>query len=116
MAASQQISRLAPYARRLLDDDYVQDEFDRLFTNLRDGSRRARGKNAAQAATDRHLRNQLTAVLAAAAHIGRALNETEPKPSKRHRLRTLTLTVAVAAAAFVGYRGLTAEGSVRRDG
>jgi hypothetical protein len=116
MPASQQISRLAPYARRLLDDDYVQDEFDRLLTSVRDGSRRARGKSAAQAATDRQLRNQLTAALAAAGHIARNLNEPAPRPRKRHRARHLTLTLAIAGAVLMCYRQLTAEGSVQRDG
>jgi hypothetical protein len=114
MPATEQISRLAPYARRLLDDDYVQDEFDRLFTNLRDGSQRARRQGAAQAATDRQLRNQATAALAAATHIVRALNQPEPAP-KRHRVRRLVLVATVAGAATVGYRQLTAKGSVQRD-
>jgi hypothetical protein len=115
MPASEQISRLAPYARRLLDDDSLQEQFDRLFTNLRDGSQRARRKGAAEAATDRKLRTQLTAALAAAGHIARALNEPEPKPSKRHGIRTLTLTVALAGAAFVGYRQLSSEDSAWAD-
>jgi hypothetical protein len=116
MAASEQISRLTPYARRLLDDDSLQDEFDRLFTNLRDGSQRARRKGAAEAATDRKLRNQFAAALSAAGHIAQALNQPQPKPAKRHRVRTLTLTVAVAGAAFVGYRQLTSESAAQPDG
>jgi hypothetical protein len=116
MPASDQISRVAPYARRLLDDDYVKDELDRLFTNVRDGSQRVRRKGPAQAATDRQLRSQVTAGLAAAAHIVGALKEAEPEPPKRHRLRTLTLTVVVAGAAYAGYRQVTAEGSVQQDG
>jgi hypothetical protein len=116
MLVSEQISRVAPYARQLLDNSYVQDELDRLFTNLRDGSQRARRKGAAQAATDRQLREQLTAAVAAAAHVVAALKEPEPEPPKRHRLRTLTLTVAIAGAAYAGYRQVTAEGSVQQDG
>jgi hypothetical protein len=116
MAASEQISRVAPYARRLLDDDYVQDEVDRLFTHLRDSSRRARRTGPTQAATDRRLRNQLTAALAAAAHIARALHEPEPEPPKRHGVRRTVLFATVAGAATVGYRQLTAKGSVQRDG
>jgi hypothetical protein len=115
MPVSQQISRLAPYAQRLLDDDYVQDELDRLFTNVRNGSRRAHGKSVAQAAADRRLRNQLTAALAAAGHIVRALNEPVPEPPKRHRFRSLTLALVAGGAAYVGYRQLTAKGSVQRD-
>jgi hypothetical protein len=115
MPASDQISRLAPYARQLLDDHYVQDELERLFTNLRDGSQRARRQGAAQAATDRQLRNQAAAALTAVTHIVRALNAPEPDPPKRHRLRSLALTVVVAGAAYAGYRQLTAEGSVQHD-
>jgi hypothetical protein len=115
MPASEQISRLAPYARQLLDDDYVKDELDRLFTNVRDGSQRVRRAGPAQAATDRQLRNQVTAALAAAAHIVGALKEPEPELPKRHRLRTLTLTVAVVGGAYAGYRQLTAEGSVQNS-
>jgi hypothetical protein len=116
MPASEQITRLAPYARQLLDDDYVKDELDRLFTNVRDGSQRVRRKGAAQAATDQQLRNQVTAALAAATHIIGALRETEPEPPKRHRLRTLTLTAVAVGATYAGYRQLTAEGSVQPDG
>jgi hypothetical protein len=116
MAVSEQISRLTPYAQRLLDDDSLQDEFDRLFTNLRDGSQRARRKGATQAATDRQFRNQITAALAAAGHIAQALNQPKPKPVKRHRIRALTLTVAVAGGAFVGYRQLTSGDAAQADG
>jgi hypothetical protein len=110
MPASEQISRVAPYAQRLLDDDYLQDEFGRLFTNLRDGSRRVRKTGPAQATTDRQLRNQFAAALAAATHIGRALKQPEPEPPKGHRLRTLALTVVIAGGAYAGYRQLTASG------
>ncbi|MFZ0385683.1 MAG: hypothetical protein WAL22_08470 [Solirubrobacteraceae bacterium] len=116
MPASEHLSRVAPYARRLLDDDYVQDELDRLFANLRDGSQRARRKGPAEAATDRQLRNQLAAALAAAGHVARAMNDPEPEPPKRHRVRRVLLVAAIAGAGAVGYRQLTAEGSVRRDG
>ena len=78
MPASEQISRLAPYARQLLDDDYVKDELDRLFSNVRDGSQRVRRTGPAQAATDQQLRNQVTAALAAAAHVIGALRASSP--------------------------------------
>jgi hypothetical protein len=44
----------------------------------------------------------------------RALNQPEPAP-KRHRVRRLVLAATVAGAATVGYRQLTAKGSVQRD-
>jgi hypothetical protein len=116
MAVSEQISRLTPYVQRLLEDEYLQDEFGQLFTNLRDGSRRARRKGPAQAATDRRLRNQLSAALAAATHIGRVLKQPEPEPPKRHRVRRVVLATVVVGVATVGYRQLTAHGSVHGDG
>jgi hypothetical protein len=115
MSASEQISRLTPYAQRLLDDEDVQAEFGRLVRNLRDGSRRARRTGPAQATTDRKLRSQLSAALAAATHIGRALQEPAPPP-KRHVLRRVVIVTAVAGAATVGYRQLTADRSVPADG
>jgi hypothetical protein len=116
MAASEQLSRLAPYARQVLDDSYVQDELDRLFTNLRDGSRRARREGPAEAATDPKLRGQLSAALAAATHIARALNEPEPVAPKRNRVRRIVLVTVVAGAAAVGYRQLTDSGTVQGSG
>jgi hypothetical protein len=115
MAASEQISRLTPYAQRLLDDDYLQDEIGRLFTNLRDGSRRVQRTGPAQATTDRQLRKQLAAALAAATHIRRALREPEPPP-QRHLVRRVVVIAAVAGAATIGYRQLAAEGPVQSDG
>ncbi len=115
MAVSDQISRLTPYAERLLDDDSLQEEFGRLFTNLRDGARRAQRTGPAQAATDPKLRNQLSAAIAAATHIGRALQEPEPPP-KRHLVRRVLVVAAVAGAATVGYRQLTADGTAPGDG
>jgi hypothetical protein len=115
MAPSQRLADLAPYARRLFEDDYVQDELDRLFKSVRDGSRRFRRKSAAEAATDPELRAKVMAALAAAAHIARALNEAPSTPPKRHRLRRLVLVIAVSGAAVAGYRQLTVAGSVKRD-
>jgi hypothetical protein len=109
MTVSQQLSTVAPYTRRLLDDDHVQDEFDRLFENVRDGSRRLRRKGPAEAATDPELRTNLSAAIAAAVHIARALNEPEPPP-KRHRIRRTVIAVAAGGAAVAGYRRLTAGG------
>jgi hypothetical protein len=114
MDASEQISRLTPYTQRLLEDDYLQDEIGRLFTNLRDGSRRVKRKGPAQATTDRQLRQQLAAALAAATQIGRALKQPEPPP-KRHLVRRIVVVAAVAGVATIGYRQLTAEGPVRSD-
>ncbi len=105
MDASQQLSRLAPYARRLLDDDALQDQFDRAYVNLRDGTKRARGKGAKQAVGDRKTRRQLGAAAAAATQIVRALRE--PEPPKRHLGRRILVLSGIAGGAVVGYRQLT---------
>jgi hypothetical protein len=115
MPVSEQISRVTPYAQRLLEDDYLQDEIGRLFTSLRDGSRRVRRTGPAQATTDRKLRAQLSAAVTAATHIGRALKEPEPPP-KRHLVRRVVIVAAVAGAATVGYRQLAADGEAPGDG
>lgn len=116
MAVSEQVSRLAPYAQQLLDDDYVQDELGRLFTNLREGSRRARREGPARATTDKKLASQLSAALVAATHIGRALQQPDPEPPKTHRVRRVVFVAAAAGAATVGYRQLTANRSVSGGG
>lgn len=102
MSASDQISRLGPYAVRMLDDDAVRDQFDRAFSNLRDGSRRARSKGAKKAVADRKTRRQLSAAAMAATQIVRALKE--PEPPKRHLGRRALGLSVVAGGAVIGYR------------
>ena len=105
MPASEQLSRLAPYANRLLNDDAVQDQLDRAFSNLRGGSKRARGKGAKKAVSDRKTRRQLSAAVMATTQIVRALRE--PPPPKRHLGRRLAVVSLIAGGAMVGYRRLS---------
>jgi hypothetical protein len=113
MPASDQLSRLAPYAQRLLDDDAVQGQIDRAFSNLRSGAKRARGKGPKQAASDRKTRRQLTAAAVATTQIVRALRE--PSPPKRHRGRRVAALSLLAGAAVVGYRQLSAATPKSQD-
>jgi hypothetical protein len=106
MPASERLSRLAPYARRLLDDDMVQNQIDRAISNLRGGTRRARGKGAKKAVSDRKTRRQFSAAAAATTQIVRALRE--PPPPKRHLARRVAALSLLAAGATVGYRRLSA--------
>ena len=107
MPASERLSRLAPYAERLLDDDGVQDQIDRAFSNLRSATRRARGQGAKQAVNDRKTWRQLGAATIAGTEIVRALRE--PPPRKRHRGRRLAVLSLLAGAAVLSYRQLEAS-------
>jgi hypothetical protein len=114
MPASEQLSRLAPYAIPLLDDDAVQDQLDRLYSNLRDGIGRARGKGAKKAVGDRRTRRKLGAAAAAATQIARRLRE--PEPPKRHLGRRLAVLSVVAGGAMIGYRRLSSSTPRSPDG
>jgi hypothetical protein len=105
MPASEQLSRLTPYARRLLNDDAVQDQLDRAFSNFRDGSKRARSKGAKKAVSDRKTRRQLSAAAMATTQIVRALRE--PPPPERHLGRRLAVVSLIAGGAAIGYRRLS---------
>jgi hypothetical protein len=113
MPASEQLSRLAPYAKRLLDDDAVQDQFDRAFSNLRSGTRRARGKGAKKAVSDRKTRRQLSAAAVATTQIVRAVRQ--PPPPERHLARRFVAISLLAAGATVGYRRLSAATPASAD-
>lgn len=114
MPASEQLSRLAPYAQRLLDDDAVQDELDRAFSHLRSGAGRVRRRGAKNAVSDRQTRRQLSAAAIAIIQIVRALRE--PRPSRRRRGRQLAMLSALAGAAAVGYRRRSATTPGATDG
>lgn len=106
MPASEHLSRLAPYTKGLLDDDMVQNQIDRAFSNLRSGTKRARVKGAKKAVSDRKTRRQFSAAAVAATQIVRALRQ--PPPPKRHLARRLAVISLLAAGATVGYRRLSA--------
>jgi hypothetical protein len=96
MAATDQLSRLTPYARRLLEDEYIQAELGAALTELRRSSRRAKGRSASAALNDRRLRGQLRDAAGSLGHVVRALQDP---PAKRHPIRrALLLTVAAGGA------------------
>ena len=114
MSASDQMTRLGPYVSRVLDDDAVRDQFDRAFSNLRDGSRRARSKGARKAVADPRTRRQLTAAATAATQIVRALRE--PEPPKRHLGRRAVGLSILAGGAVIGYRRFAGPSPETSDG
>ncbi len=113
MPVSENLSRLAPYAKRLLDDDMVQNQIDRAFSDLRSGTKRARGKGAKKAVSDRKTRRQFRAAAVATTQIARALRQ--PPPPKRHPARRLAAISVLAAGATVAYRRLSAATPASRD-
>jgi hypothetical protein len=102
MSVSNQAGRLAPYLRRLLGDDYVQEQIRQLVTGLRQGSRRVKRKGAKKAGSDKRVRRHFAAAGTAAGRLARALRE--PEPPKRHPIRRGLGVATVAGAAAAIYR------------
>jgi hypothetical protein len=102
MGASAQLSRLAPYAGRLLEDDAVQQQLDRALANLRSGSRRARRQGARKAARDPRTRHKLSAAATAGLQVARAMRE--PPPAPRHTGRRIVVLSLLAGAGTIVYR------------
>ena len=102
MDNTKQLARLRPYAARLLEDDYVQDQIATAVNSLRAGQRRARGKSARSAAGDRRLRQQLATAAAASGEVLRIMRE--PQRPTRHPVRRVFVGVALAAGAAVAWR------------
>ncbi len=107
MTAADQLSRAVPYLRRLLNDDYIQEQVRQALTDLRRSSRRAKGRNASQALNDQKLRNQLRDAVKSLTNAGRALNE--PPPSQHPVRRVLMVTVPAAVAALAWQRRSTSK-------
>jgi hypothetical protein len=103
MTATDRLSRITPYVARLLEDEYVQEQFSEALTGLRRSSRRAKGRSASEALGDRRLRAQLRDAAGSMTEAVRALKQ--PPPAERHLLRRgLVLTMAAGAAALAWQR------------
>ena len=88
MNARGAVVQIAPYVRRLLDDEHVQDEVRELILDARRGAARAQRVGPERAMTDKRLRRHMAAGATAATQIYKAFNE--PKPPKRRRLNPKT--------------------------
>lgn len=103
MSATDQLSRVTPYVSRLLEDQYVQDQLGAAFTNLVQGSQRARRKGPKQAVQDRKLHRQLRDAVVALTAAVEALQK--PRPRKRRFLKgALLLAVTAAGSVFAWQR------------
>lgn len=100
MSRTDQLSRVTPYVRRLLQDEYIHEQIGDAITGLRRSSRRAKGRRPSQALKDRRLRSQLGGAAGSLTRAARALGQ--PAPPKRRRMRGGTRLAAGAAAAVAG--------------
>lgn len=95
MSAGDQLSRIAPYVTRALEDEYIQEQIEQAIRELRWSSRRSRRQSASDTIKDRRLRNHLRQAIDSITEAGRAL--TQPRP-KRHPIRRAVLLILAAAA------------------
>jgi hypothetical protein len=99
MSTTAQITRVTPYVSRLIQDQYVQEQLGEVIKELRKSSRRAKGRSAKAAVTDRRLQHQLRDAAGSLTEAVRALKQ--PEPPKRHPLRRgLALTAALGGGAW----------------
>ena len=101
MTATGRLSRIGPYATRLLNDDYVHEQLGQALTELRRGSRRAKGRRATEALADTKLRTQVGEAITSLGNARRALAEP---PRKRRRFRRALILMMPLAAALAWQR------------
>lgn len=97
MTTTGQLSRIAPYLSRLLNDEYVQEQVGQALTELRRSSRRAKGRRASEALKDTKLRTQVGDAITSLGNARRALAEPPRKP---RRLKRAFLVITPLAAAL----------------
>ena len=102
MAVTDQLARVTPYLRRLLQDEYVQEQLRAALTGLRDSSRRAKRQKTSDALKDRRLSRELRDVAGSLTGAARALGQ--PAPPERHLLQRALLLTAVAGGAAFAWR------------
>ncbi len=100
--AAETLARFGPYAERLAENDYVQENLLNAAQNLRDAYERSR-KRRVKAARDEKFRAQIQAAAASAGEAGRALVSGREKRKKSwgRRLFLLLGFGALAAGAAV---------------
>jgi hypothetical protein len=111
MSAGGQLSRIAPYIERALEDDYVQDQIRQGVASLRRGAQRAKTNSAKAAVTDQTLRNNLRD---AASSITAALHTIKAPPPKKHRLRRVLVLATLAGGAVLAWRQINPTGEMGR--
>ena len=94
---SRQARRAAPYLRRAIEDEYVQQQLRNAVTRMREAYGRVSRKQAA-AAEDKKLYRNLRE---AAVSVRNAIGRIEEPPPPKHGLRNTLLAGATIAGAFL---------------
>jgi hypothetical protein len=101
MARSDQAARLAPYARELIENEYVQENLREGVKKLRVAYQRAR-KRRVEPTRDERLRRQLRSAAQSLGEAGKALRNRRRKPKPRWGTRAAVLVgLGVATGAVV---------------
>ena len=101
MARSDQAARVAPYARELLGNEYVQENLRDGVVKLRAAYGRAR-KRRVDPTRDERLRRQLRSAAQSLGEAGQALRSRRHKPKPRWGVRLAVVAGLGAAAGAVG--------------
>jgi ferric-dicitrate binding protein FerR (iron transport regulator) len=99
MAKSNNAKSALPYARRLLEDEYVQEQLRNAAGGLRAAYDRAR-KQRAQAPEDKRLYGHVREAATSIRNAATALQRPKPKPKRRLR-KVAVLAGAVGACALL---------------
>jgi hypothetical protein len=111
MSATETASRIGPIARRVLENEYAQEQLRVGIANLQAAYRRS-SKRGLRAADDRKVRAQVRRGAASVAEAARAFKSDRRKPKRRGGKIVLIvggLTVAGAAAAVASSEELRAK-------
>jgi len=103
VSAVDQLSRLGPYLGRLLEDEYVQEQFGQAIIGLRRSYRRASGRRASDALKDKRLRSQVRETVSSLLKAASAL-QGKPAKRRRRRFRRALLLAGAGAAAALAWR------------
>lgn len=100
MAKTDKAKSALPYARRLLEDEYVQEQLRSAAGALRTAYGRARNERAA-ATEDKQLYGQLRQAATSLRKATNALQRPKPEPKKRRLRKAATLAFAVGGSAWL---------------
>lgn len=100
MAKTKKAQSALPYAQRLLEDEYVQEQLRNAAQGLRTVYERAR-KGRGKATEDKHLYGNLRHAATSIRNAATALQRPKPKPKKRRARKLATLAFAVGGCAGV---------------
>ncbi|HKO28528.1 MAG TPA: hypothetical protein VJU80_13800 [Solirubrobacteraceae bacterium] len=99
MAKSNNAKSAVPYARRLLEDEYVQEQLRNAVGGLRAAYDRAR-KQRAKATEDKRLYGHVREAATSIRNAATALQRPKPKPKRRLR-KVAVLAGAIGASALL---------------